>query len=155
MLYLEDLQPGSIFKSREYEFTPDNVKAFAGEYDPQWFHLDEELAKESFFEGLAASGWHVGSVTMRLLSECLPIATGVIGGGVDVRWVSATRPGDFLHIEVEILNVSPSQSKPDRGMAEIFIKTVNQDQVVRQTISCTLLVFSKKSVGKRPRSFEN
>lgn len=154
MLYLEDLKVGDRFKSGEYEFTPENVKAFATEYDPQWFHLDEELAKESFFEGLAASGWHMGSVTMRLLSECLPIGTGVIGGGVDVRWVSATRPGDRVHIEVEVLNVSPSSSKPDRGMVEVFIRSVNQDQVVRQTISSTLLVFSKTAANKRPKSFE-
>ena len=82
MLYLEDLNAGDRFESESYEITDENIVAFAEHYDPQPFHLSDESAQDSFFESLAASGWQVGSITMRLIAKSLPIASGVIGGGV-------------------------------------------------------------------------
>lgn len=145
MLYLEDLKKGDKYISETYEITAENIVRFAEHFDPQPFHLCDEQAKESFFEGLAASGWQVGSITMRLMAQTLPIATGVIGGGVDLKWLSPTRPGDVLHIEINILDVIPSKSKPDRGVVNIHVRTINQQDQVRQTIDCTLLVFTKSS----------
>ena len=144
LLFLEDLAVGDLFESRAISISAEEIKAFASEYDPQYFHLDEELSEGSYFGGLSASGWHVGSLTMRLLTESLPIGGGVIGGGVDVRWKSATRPGDRLKIVTEIKSVEPSNSKPDRGKVTVFITTSNQDNEIRQTIESTLLVFRKK-----------
>ena len=144
LLFLEDLAVGDLFESRSISISAEDIKAFASEYDPQHFHLDEELSEGSYFGGLSASGWHVGSLTMRLLTESLPIGGGVIGGGVDVRWKSATRPGDRLKIVTEIKSVEPSNSKPDRGKVTVFITTSNQDNEIRQTIESTLLVFRKK-----------
>lgn len=142
-LFLEDLSVGDLFESRSVSISAGEIKAFAAEYDPQPFHLDEDLAAGSYFSGLSASGWHVGSITMRLLTESLPIGGGVIGGGVDVRWLSATRPGDRLRTITEIKAVEPSKSKLDRGKVTIFTKTLNQSDEIRQTIESTLLVFKK------------
>ena len=143
MKYFEDLYVGERFISEEYEMTEERIIAFAEHYDPQVFHLDHEQAKETFFEGLAASGWHTGSVTMRLMAQTLPIATGVIGGGVDLRWLSPTRPGDILHIEVEVIALAESRSKPDRGTVQIHVETKNQYGDLRQTIDTRLLVFKR------------
>jgi acyl dehydratase len=141
MLYLEDLSAGDRFESESYEITDENIVAFAEHYDPQPFHLSDESAQDSFFESLAASGWQVGSITMRLIAKSLPIASGVIGGGVTLRWLTPTRPGDVLHVETEILEVIPSKSKPDRGVVKIHAKTINQHGETRQTFDSSLLVF--------------
>ena len=141
MLYLEDLSAGDRFESESYEITDENIVAFAEHYDPQPFHLSDESAQDSFFESLAASGWQVGSITMRLIAKSLPIASGVIGGGVTLRWLTPTRPGDVLHVETEILEVIPSKSKPDRGVVKIHAKTINQHGQTRQTFDSSLLVF--------------
>ena len=141
MLYLEDLKAGDRFESESYEITNENIVAFAEHYDPQPFHLSNESAQDSFFESLAASGWQVGSITMRLIAKSLPIASGVIGGGVSLRWLTPTRPGDVLHVETEILEVIPSKSKPDRGVVKIHAKTINQHGETRQTFDSSLLVF--------------
>lgn len=143
MKYLEDLYVGERFVSDTYQLTEENIIAFAEHFDPQPFHLDHEQAKETFFEGLAASGWHTGAVTMRLMAQTLPLATGVIGGGVNLRWLSPARPGDLLHIEIEIKALAESRSKPDRGTASIFVETKNQHGEVRQTIETRLLVFKR------------
>lgn len=142
-LFLEDFSIGDTFESRQICITVDDIKRFAEQFDPQYFHLDEIKAKDSYFEGLAASGWHVGSVTMRLLTETLNIGSGVIGGGVNIKWLSATRPDDWLSIVVEIKNVEPSNSKPDRGKVTIFVTTLNQNNEIRQTFESTLLVFKR------------
>lgn len=145
MLYLEDLKAGDRFESESYEITNENIVAFAEHYDPQPFHLSDESAQESFFESLAASGWQVGSITMRLMAHTLPIASGVIGGGVNIRWLSPTRPGDILYAEIDIIDVTESKSKPDRGLVKILVRTLNQNKEVRQTLECNLLVFKKHS----------
>ena len=153
MFYLEDLTEGDQFISERYSITEEKIIAFAEEYDPQPFHLSDELAQESFFEGLAASGWQVGSITMRLLAKSLHIASGVIGGGVTLRWLSPTRPGDILHVVTEIKEVIPSKSKPDRGIVKIEANTINQHNDVRQFFESNLLVF-RRSSGLRGGIFE-
>src|SRR5690349_16237543 len=104
------------FTSDSYEVTAAEVTEFAARYDPQSFHLGEEEARETCFEGLAASGWHTAAITMRLLATSgFRIATGVIGTDVRVAWPSATRPGDVLHVEVTVDTVTRSRSRPNRG----------------------------------------
>ena len=105
-LYLEDLYVGQKFKSREYQLDADEIMEYAREFDPQIFHTDPEQAKHTFFRGLAASGWHTASITMRLVTESLPMSHGVIGAGVEeLAWPQATRPEDSLHLESEILEM--------------------------------------------------
>src|SRR5215471_7186376 len=99
-LYLEALAVGRRFTSATHGIDAAQIKAFAGQFDPQPFHLDEETAKGTLFAGLAASGWHTAAITMRLLVESgLPLAGGIIGAGGEVNWPKPTRPGDVLRGE--------------------------------------------------------
>ena len=79
--YLEDITVGDKWVSDHYTMTTEEIIAFAKQFDPQVFHLDTEAAKETFFEGLAASGWHTSGITMRLMVASIPIASGLIGAG--------------------------------------------------------------------------
>src|ERR1700758_4251690 len=107
--YLEDFVVGQTFGSGRARVTTEEIQAFASKFDPQPFHLDEAAAQQSFFRGLAASGWHTAAITMRLLVESeLKPAGGVIGAGFEeFRWPKPVRPGDELHIESEVLDVRP------------------------------------------------
>ena len=141
-LYLEDLQVGQRYGSGTVTVTPEGIKAFAGEFDPQPFHLDEEAAKASLFGGLAASGWHTAALTMKLLvgGEFLPHG-GLIGAAVDeFRWPRPVRPGDVLRVDSEILEILPSRSRPDRGMVKARIVTSNQAGEPVQTMVVTMVV---------------
>ena len=109
-------------------WTADQIKAFAARFDPQPFHLDEEAAEGSFFQGLAASGWHTAAITMSLLVKSgMPIAGGLIGAGGEIAWPRPTRPGDVLQVESEVLAVTPSRSRPERGMITVSSETKNQN----------------------------
>jgi len=116
--YLEDYAVGQIFGSGRLRVEAQRIKSFAAEFDPQPFHLDETLAGDSIFRGLAASGWHTAAMTMRLLVDGdLKPAGGIIGTGFDeFGWPHPVRPGDELHIESEVLDVRPSRSRPDQGL---------------------------------------
>jgi len=84
-LYLEDLEVGRKFTSGTYAMEAPQIKAFAAEFDPQPFHLDEVAAQASVFKGLAASGWHTAAVAMRLLvTGGLPLADRIIGLGGEI-----------------------------------------------------------------------
>ena len=127
MLYLEDIQIGDRFISRDYLMTLDEIKQFAQAYDPQVFHTDEEQAQSHpIFQGIAASGWHTSAITMRLWTECFPVAYGLIGSESNLRWPRPTRPGDILHVEVEIVAITASKSKNDRAMVSYVTHTRNQ-----------------------------
>ena len=140
-LFLEDLHPGQRFTSGSHLIDEAQIKAFAREFDPQPFHLDEEAAKGSLFAGLAASGWHTVAISMRLQVESgLPIAGGIIGAGGEVSWPRPTRPGDILHVESEVLEVKPSRSRPDRGMVTMRSETLNQRGEVVQILTVKLVV---------------
>lgn len=143
-LYLEDITPGLRFCSGEHRMEAADIKRFAADYDPQPFHLDEEAGRASFFGGLAASGWHTAAVTMRLLvGGGAPLAGGIIGAGGEIRWPQATRAGDVLHVESEVLEVTPSRSRPDRGMITLRSRTLNQKGEEVQVLTAKLVVFRK------------
>ena len=126
--YLEDFAVGQTFGSGRLRIDGDRTIAFATEFDPQPFHLDEAAARRSIFGGLTASGWHTAAVTMRLLVESeLRPAGGIIGAGLDeCRWPRPVRPGDELHIECEVIDVRPSKSRPDQGLIKLRTTTLNQ-----------------------------
>ena len=110
--YLDDLFTGQRFDSAGHEIDADQIKAFARQFDPQPFHLDEQDAQETFFGGLAASGWHVAAITMKLLvGDGAPIAGGIIGAGGEIAWPNQTRPGDVLSVSSEVLEIKPSRSR--------------------------------------------
>ncbi len=143
-LYLEDLQPGQVYRSEGEPLTmdADAIKAFARQFDPQPFHLDETTAAKTFFKGLAASGWHTTAATMRLLVDGgLPLAGGIIGAGVEeVRWPRPVRPGDRLRVESEVIEVRPSRSRPEQGLAKVRTTTLNQNNEPVQIMTSNLVV---------------
>ena len=140
--YLEDLKVGSKFVSGTYLVDEVQIKQFAAQFDPQPFHLDADAAKDSFFRGLVASGWHTASITMKLLVETgLPIAGGLIGAGGELSWPTPTRPGSILQVESEILEVKTSRSRPDRGIVTVRSDTRDQFGEVKQTFTVKIIVF--------------
>lgn len=141
LLYLEDLTVGQRFTSPTHALDVAQIKVFASQFDPQPFHLDEEAAKKTFFGGLAASGWHTAALTMKLLAATKPgIAGGLIGAGGEISWPQATRPDDVLQVTSEILEVKPSRSRPERGMATMRSETRNQRGEVLQILVSKLVV---------------
>jgi acyl dehydratase len=143
-LYLEDLSIGDRFQSGEHALDAAQIKAFALQFDPQPFHTDEEAAKNTFFGGLAASGWHTAAITMKLLVESgTPLAEGVIGSGGELQWPKPTRPGDVLHVVSEVLDITPSRSKPGRAMVTMRCRTLNQRGEVVQYFTPKLLVHAR------------
>ena len=140
-LYLDDFAPGQIYTARPIPISADAIKAYARQFDPQPFHTDEALARATFFRGLAASGWHTASLTMSLVVQALPIAGGVIGGGVDeLRWPTPLRPGDELRLEGEIMEVRPSRTKPGQGLMRVRTTTLNREGQAVQTMIANLVV---------------
>ncbi len=139
--YLDDLTVGQRFVSPPHTLDEDQVKAFAGQFDPQPFHLDDDAARGTLFGGLAASGWHTAAITMKLLvGGGAPIAGGIIGAGGEIKWPSPTRPGDVLHVESEVIEIAPSRSRPDRGMVTMRSRTMNQAGQVVQEFTAKLVV---------------
>jgi acyl dehydratase len=140
--FLEDFAVGQVFQTGSVRVEKNDIFAFAKQFDPQPFHLDEDAARRSPFGGLAASGWHTAAMTMRLLvdGEFRP-AGGILGVGFDeLRWPRAVRPGDELHVESEVLEVRPSKSRPDRGMIRVRMTTFNQNNEPVQVFTGNLLV---------------
>ena len=143
-LYLEDFSVGQRFISETHRIDSNQIKAFARQFDPQPFHLDEAAAQASFFQGLAASGWHTASITMSLLVKSgMPIAGGLIGAGGELQWPRPTRPGDVLQVESEVLEIKPSRSKPERGMITVKSETRNQNGEAVQVMTTKMLVWRR------------
>jgi acyl dehydratase len=143
-LYLEDFSVGQRFLSATHVLDADEIKAFGARFDPQPFHTDEAAAQASFFHGLAASGWHTAAVTMSLLVKGgMPIAGGLIGASCEIAWPRPTRPGDVLVVESEVLAVTPSRSKPDRGMITLKSETKNQKGEVVQVLTSKMLAWRR------------
>ena len=145
--YLEDFMVGQTFGSGRLRVDKEQIKAFAAEFDPQPFHLDEDAALDTIFGGLAASGWHTAALTMRLLveSEIAP-AGGVVGAGFDeFRWPRPVRPGDELHIESEVLEVRPSRSRSNQGLIKVRTTTLNQNDEAVQVQIANLIVLRRQS----------
>jgi acyl dehydratase len=148
MLYLEDFRPGQKFGSGRMRVEAERMKSFAAEFDPQPFHLDEGTARDTFFKGLAASGWHTTAMTMRLLVDgAFKPAGGIIGAGFEeLRWPRPVRPGDELHVESEVLEVRPSKSRPDQGLIKVRTTTLNQNDEPVQVFVGNLIVPRRPAV---------
>jgi len=147
-LYFDDLPVGARFESATKQVTAPEIKAFARDFDPQPFHLDEEAAKATLFKGLAASGWHTMAMTMRLMVDGgAPIAGGIVGAGGEISWPMPTRPGDVIRVVSEVIQSTPSRSRPDRGMVTMRSETLNQNGEIVQVLIAKLVV-PKKPVAQ-------
>jgi acyl dehydratase len=129
-IHFDDFAPGQVYLLGRRTLTHDEIVAFAREWDPQPFHLDEQAAAASIYGGLIASGWHTVCVFMRLFADGLLNRSAAMGSpGVDeVRWLRPVRPGDALEARIEVLEVRPSRSKPDRGIVRLRSAVINQHQ---------------------------
>ena len=143
MLFYEDLEIGSRQSFGAYEVTREEVIEFASRYDPQPFHLDDEAAAQTHFGKISASGWHTGSMTMRMMVDNMEVnrQAGLGSPGIDkLRWVKPVYPGDTLRVETEILGKRRSKSRPEMGLFQSRSRTFNQnDEVVLEMESTGLI----------------
>jgi acyl dehydratase len=125
--WFDDLVLGMRFTSPEKRVTREEIKRFASEFDPQPYHLDETAAEHSVFKGLVASGWHTAAIAMRLAIEARPFGPHpLLGLGVDdLRWLAPVRPDDVIHLDGEVVELTPSRSKP-QGIARVKWTAFNQ-----------------------------
>ena len=139
--FFEDLAVGQKFSSPTLTVEASAITAFAAQFDPQPFHLDDAAARRTIFEGLAASGWHTAALTMRLCvaSDFRP-AGGILGIGGELNWLKPVRPGDVLRVECEVIETRASRSRPAHGVVKIRVTTLNQHGEIVQTFTPTLFV---------------
>jgi acyl dehydratase len=152
MIHLEEFAAGQKHVSGTLRVDAADIKAFAMRFDPQPFHLDERAARETFFAGLAASGWHTAALTMKLLVESgFRPAGGIIGTRAEeLKWPRPVRPGDELHVESEVLEVRRSSSRPGHGFVKCRSTTMNQNGEPVQILVMNLLVQSKSKGESSP-----
>jgi acyl dehydratase len=142
LLFLEDFTAGQRHTTGTVRVGADDIKDFARRFDPQPFHLDEAAARSSLFGGLAASGWHTAALTMRLLVDSpMKPAGGIVGAWAEeLKWPRPVRAGDELRVEVEILEVRTSRSKPGQGFVKCRSTTLNQEGQPVQMLVMNLFV---------------
>jgi acyl dehydratase len=140
--YFEDFTQGERIVSARATLSEALITEFARDYDPQPFHLDPQAAEESHFGGLIASGFQTMALAFRLFYQENQIAACSMGSpGMDkVRWHRPVRPGDAIRSEVEVRELRPSGSKPDRGYATLAYTVLNQDDEIVMTFTCTLIM---------------
>jgi acyl dehydratase len=139
--YFEDLVIGQRFVSDTHKIDEPQIVEFARQFDPQPFHLDAAAGGKSVFGGLVASGWHTAAISMRLMVRSgLPIAGGLIGAAAEIVWPNPTRPGAILRVESEVIELRPSRSRPDRGVATIKSETRNERDTTLQVLVAKLIV---------------
>ena len=139
MRFFEDIEVGQRRELGSFTFTADLIKKFASQYDPQRFHLDEEEGRKSLFGGLAASGWHVGSVCMKLLvadgqrlmkeaaSRGEEIAVwGPSPGFRELRWIKPVLAGDIISFSSVVETKRTSDKRPEWGILQARNSGTNQ-----------------------------
>jgi acyl dehydratase len=137
-LYFEDFYPGRTFDSEDsYWLTAREIISFGERYDPQPFHIDETAGQNSFFHGLAASGWLTAAIAMRQRVLAIRVYGGMIGAGVEeMRWTKPVLPGDKIRTRSEILHTRPLASRPTYGLVRSLTTVYNQrDEVVMTSIT--------------------
>ena len=141
--WFDDFTVGEVFEAGPHRMTEDRMIEFASEFDPQSFHTDHDAAADSIYGGLIASGWHTGSVLMKLLASTLGPSSLGSPGCDKLRWVAPVRPGDRLTLRVTVLDKRPSTSKPDRGILIYGHEVLNQDGVVVMTMESTMFLLRR------------
>ena len=140
-LAFEDFREGERRTFGPRALSREEIVAFARDWDPQPFHIDEAAAARSPFGGLIASGWQTAALSMRLVVDgMLADSTSIGSPGLDeLRWLKPVRPGDALSVEVTVLEVTPSRSKPDRGSVKLSYRCSNQADEVVMTMVARIL----------------
>jgi len=130
--YFEDLEVGATYEVGDYTVTKDEIVAFAEQFDPQPFHVDEEAARESMFGELVASGLHTLCLSVRLFVTRFVLPEDGLAnmGGIgmdELRWHQPVYPGDTLRIRIEVADKTPSDSREDRGYVDFDRSVFNDD----------------------------
>ena len=125
--------------------TEQSIVEFANRYDPQPFHLDSAVAAHHVFAGLAASGLHTASMTMRLLVDAGVFSTeGTVAGlGIELEWPAPTRPGDVLHVCAVVESITPSKRKTDQGVVVLRCTTLTRSGEPRQEMKAKVMLFKR------------
>jgi acyl dehydratase len=146
--YAEDYPKGRVYELGSHKVTADEVTTFGETYDPQPYHVDEELGRESSFGGLIASGWNTAAIWMKLYVTTLLGDSAVEGSpGVDqLRWLLPVRPGDVLHGTAEIAGSTPSLS--DAGI--VIIR--NNGRLVRDSGDTVMTLILSSRFRRRPNT---
>lgn len=143
MLYYEDIEIGTVQRFGSKVVTREEVIDFAGKYDPQPFHLDDEAAAQTYFGRLSASGWHTGSMAMRMMVDNMKEhrQAGLGSPGIDeLRWLKPVYPGDTLRCESEVLEKRRSESRPEMGIFKSKLTVLNQHDEPVMTMRSTGLI---------------
>lgn len=145
--YFEDYTAGSVHEFGTIDVTEQEVIDFARRFDPQVFHTDPQAARQTIFGGLIASGWHTGSLMMRLIADHYLSKVASLGSpGIDeLRWNMPVRPGDTLSVRVTVRETRRSRSKPDRGIVRSFIEVLNQNQDVVMSATAVNMLLCRTS----------
>ena len=143
--YWEDFTTNNEISLGEYTVSEREILAFARKFDPQYFHINPSLAKESPYGGLIACGWHTCSIIMRLMCDNFLINTASIGApGVDnLRWLLPLRPGDSIKGFWQVTEKRESKSKPNLGIIKAKVKGINVKEQCLITMEPTIMVFKK------------
>ena len=143
MIYFEDMEVGAERVFGSYDVTREEVIEFASKYDPQPFHLSDEAAAKTHFGRLAASGWHTAAMVMAVIARAVvnEEQAGLGSPGIDeLRWLKPVYPGDTLHVRGEILDKTPSRSRPEMGSFRTRTTVTNQDNVPVMTFVSIVLI---------------
>lgn len=145
----EDFEPGETIALGSKTVTRDEIVAFAAEFDPQPFHLDEAAGEASLLGGLAASGWHTIAMLMRLLCDNLLLNSSGKGspGVEEVRWMRPVRPGDVLTASAEVVSARVLNSRPDLGMVDFLFTVIDQTGATVMTQRNKIL-FGRREVSQ-------
>lgn len=143
MRYFEDIQVGAETYFGSYDVTREEVLEFAHKYDPQPFHISDEEAAKTHFGRIAASGWHTAAMTMAVIARHVVKheQAGLGSPGIDeLRWLKPVYPGDRLHVRGNIIEKTPSRSKPELGSFRTETTVTNQDDVPVMRFTSIVLI---------------
>jgi acyl dehydratase len=131
-IWWEDLEIGHVIETGTRSVSEDEIINFATEFDPQYFHIDRERAKQSIYGGVIASGWHTCSLAMSLIVPAIRGQAGLGSPGFDnLRWLKPLRPGDTIRVRMTVTERSASRSRTDIGSAKVHSEMFNQhDELV-------------------------
>jgi acyl dehydratase len=149
VIYWEDISEGSVAEYGPRFVTRDEIVAFATEFDPQPFHLDEDAARASLLGGLCASGWHTCCIMMRLIADGFLLDSASMGApGVDeVKWLVPVRPGDSLTVRRNVLGTRVSKSRPEMGLVSLLFEVLNQNGTCVMTLRTTMML-ARRAAGQ-------
>lgn len=147
--YYEDFEVGDRFKTNPVSFSQEEIIAFARRYDPQPFHVDPVAAEKTMFGGIIASGWHVICATFKqAVDEGFLRKGGISSPGLDeLRWILPVRPGDSIHLELEVTHARCSRTRDDRGYVTITVKAINQKSETVTRFSVVEVVLTREKIA--------